>query len=1114
MSEHPRRQVPSPLVLSPDANQPSSNPSLGSGSNTVSMPFVRRHVTRRLKTAKADCDKELRRVINNITTFFEEKLREADQDRDVDRDSCRDRDPDRDSQYGDSDFLHDSFLYHPRPVSQADDYSDSGYEAEPEGRHSRQLSTTSSFSPALRRQNTNPWEKSIPTPPSSSAGPSPVVPATSLSDTASPRRQSNAIPPTAWPSQSLPSRRLSRTVHIPIRPVRSGQSSRSTSRSRSPLPPATTHGSFSDVLPISTVNRRSSRILVDDPVDPIMTALYDLIAVATDVTEMSCTQLTSQPKVCESLVQRVQHIGKAWDDHPDWHGRNWYVQVLLAVASLSRVVEWWEAEKQFWNFDDNNEDEQDEPLMFVLKPSDEPLPAPTPTTRGQREEGPLRLSLEDEHRLRMGRVVSQGRRPRDDPSKELLRKSTSPDPSSRTPNKLPEHNESARVLATERLRLQAETAQNQNIIMELSLDGDHFIWVNYAWRVVVGTEPFELSGTRISHLLAPSDWTVFRDATQRLQQDDSRTVEVGFRLQVQPDSYQEPVANGVLYQQMEGKGMLMIDREDAQPSHTMWVVKPIASPRYEYPSPSIILESGEVSQESLPQEAHATEFMADVPVTPFPFTQPISTELILCRICECHIPQWYFEKHSETCVEVHHLEAEIGECNESISELKNTIKDLLLALETSSPAMTPEYRGVPIFTPSTSPSMSSPLQLFRTNKMQRVGVKKMQRRLLEQLDDVLQVALEITIPSLKEEESKEPIERQRLLSPTSERKMSQVRNWCKPTIEDAALTQLVEDTERIMRQKVDNAVRMQNTIRYSEKIWHEWEEKVEESLATVDYEEDSDDENELALIGGTTPEIMAEIALPQVASESASTSSVEDILSSGPTPIAPSSPAPAVPVESRQPVSMPVPTSIPPSWQMMNKMPTRSSTPSSISSPLALAEPITASACPDDHPPFMDLNELPPENGTLRARRSATNLLEPRLLVTPPLSPNILPRDAPITTRRGHRRHSTVNPMFSPTSSNVPLSPRQPSAAPLSRSTPTSIKDFDIIKPISKGAFGSVFLTKKKATGDYYAIKVLKKADMIAKNQITNVKAERNDSHETGGVAIRSEAILHFPKQG
>ena len=104
----------------------------------------------------------------------------------------------------------------------------------------------------------------------------------------------------------------------------------------------------------------------------------------------------------------------------------------------------------------------------------------------------------------------------------------------------------------------------------------------------------------------------------------------------------------------------------------------------------------------------------------------------------------------------------------------------------------------------------------------------------------------------------------------------------------------------------------------------------------------------------------------------------------------------------------------------------------------------------------------------------------------------VCPQDVP-TARRSHRRHSTAQPMISPTNSvsSVPLSPRIPSVAPAPRTTPTSIKDFEIIKPISKGAFGSVFLAKKKVTGDYFAIKVLKKADMIAKNQITNVKAER-----------------------
>ncbi|RQM29250.1 hypothetical protein B5M09_008638 [Aphanomyces astaci] len=44
--------------------------------------------------------------------------------------------------------------------------------------------------------------------------------------------------------------------------------------------------------------------------------------------------------------------------------------------------------------------------------------------------------------------------------------------------------------------------------------------------------------------------------------------------------------------------------------------------------------------------------------------------------------------------------------------------------------------------------------------------------------------------------------------------------------------------------------------------------------------------------------------------------------------------------------------------------------------------------------------------------------------------------------------------------------------------------DFDIIKPISKGAYGKVYLAKKKTTGDQYAIKVLAKEHVLRKNQV------------------------------
>ncbi|KAL0577064.1 rim15, signal transduction response regulator [Marasmius crinis-equi] len=1136
-----RRQPPSPLIFSPETvlSPPTSQGSNlhGSGSNTVSMPFVRRHVTRRLKAAKAECDKELQRVTNNITAFFEERLKEGDYEPDRDyRD--RERDRDKDSQFGDTDTYREHPYGFPhselRSGLQSDDCSsDGGYEAEFEyhGRHSRQrgspdddlslspvlthacshphlysASSSTSMSPgALRRQQTLPWDRPLSSSMSSSAlSSSPASSTIMLPEAPLTRKQSNPTPSgSSWANQGAPSRRLSRTIHIPSRPPRSGQSSRSTSRSRSPLPPISGHASFSDYPSNAPSNRRASRILIDDPIDPIMTTLYELIGVATEIVDMSITQLTAQPKVCESLVQRVQDIGKAWEAHPDWHGRNWYVQVLLAVASLSRVVEWWEAEKQFWNFDDN-EDELDEPLTFVTKPAEEEQQTETSPLMHQQGSPGLegfRLNPEEENKHRLHRPPSHGRRSRDEHPKTLTNLAEAREALSRASTKIQEHPnaDSARVLATERLRLQAETAQNQNIVLELSLDGDHLIWINYAWRVVVGTDPDELFGTRVSLQLHPADAHVFGTATQRLLDDDSHTVEARFRLRVEPENDRDYNQTRPLYQQMEGKGMLMIDREDGEPSHTMWVIKPIAPPRYEQDSPAIPLApEGEMEESEyappppIARRLSEPDLAGGVPETPLPFPLPISAEPILCRICELPIPQWYFEKHSETCVETHRLEAEIVECNESIAELRATIRELCVSMDRSSPITVSEYRGMPIFRPS-SPGIASPLALFRASKMQRFGVKKMQRRLLDQLEDILQIAAEVAVPSLKEEEAKEPIERQRLLSPSSERKMSQIRNWSKPTIEDAALNQLVQDVERVMRQKIDTVVRMQNTIRYAEKIWCEWQDRVGAYVASLDdgsseSDSSSDEEEEEEVAPEATPQPLRSGSEP-TEDDHSSTTSEYAFTGADPTPVR-ASPTPVTPPEHRPGSAVPMSTSVSHGPRQLH---TRSSTPSSsISSPLALAAPIVASHEPEEPVPAMSLDDT--KSTTIKPRKSTSSLLEPKLVITPPASPQVNARDGSSgsltrepSQKRGHRRHSTINPIMG----SGPLSPRQSSAAPLSRSSAASIKDFDIIKPISKGAFGSVFLAKKKVTGDYYAIKVLRKADMIAKNQITNVKAER-----------------------
>lgn len=55
------------------------------------------------------------------------------------------------------------------------------------------------------------------------------------------------------------------------------------------------------------------------------------------------------------------------------------------------------------------------------------------------------------------------------------------------------------------------------------------------------------------------------------------------------------------------------------------------------------------------------------------------------------------------------------------------------------------------------------------------------------------------------------------------------------------------------------------------------------------------------------------------------------------------------------------------------------------------------------------------------------------------------------------------------------------------------IQDFKIVKPISRGAFGKVFLGYKRTNPDQvYAIKVMKKNEMINKNMASQVIIERN----------------------
>ncbi|KAF8743277.1 cheY-homologous receiver domain, partial [Rhizoctonia solani] len=1100
LSAHSLAQWPSlpPTPSNTAASTP--NPT----ANQISMPFIKRHIRRRLTNAKETCDKELSKVIHSITTYVEERLREPSE-------------PDYES------YLHD---LNPGVLTNAmtdddDDESDDDHEVD---YRSRQVSTSSS---------PNSFRRPLGLPPRSIASTSSYGDASPSRKSSDPHTRQHMAPPPApnWQQPPL-ARRLSRSrPHPGSLPIKSSSNSRSNSRSRSPLPPAPHDAQTVSSSPRTGTNsRRLSRMMdFEETVNPFMSTLHEMTAIATDVVDMSIAQLTSQPKTCTEIVQKVQTIGRAWDEHPDWHGRGWYVQLLLAVAGLSRVVEWWEAEKQFWNFDDDDESEM-EPMVFVMKPSSQPASANLSSARELPEvRSPLSRTSSsgtkngtplDTAGALSGEVTSEG----------LPENSTLLAPEVRPNSTEPEQTESAQIQAqteaenaqetvqeTETLRIRAEEAQIMTIVLELALDGEELLWTNRSWSEIIGSNPEDVIGTAITRLLAPEDADVFVKSTRQLREDDSHTIEVVFQMRVE-SSTPEPV-----YQQFEGKGMLMLDRFSGEPSHTMWVLKPVGEAEVDdVPELELTPAMTEVPQQRPLVTLRRASTDSRLGLLPRPF----SHAPVLCRICECQIPDWFFEKHNETCHELHRLEAEIGEHNDTISDLRTTIRGLTTSLDRASPVTVPEYRGVSLVNPSPSPLLGMPAQQGMrphghatqlSNRLQRGSLRKQQHQTLQLLDDILQIAQEITIPALREDQHDIPIERQRLMSPPSERKIEIVQKWTKPHTDDPGLNRLGNDVYAVIRHKVDSVNRLTNTIRYAEKVRMEWEERVEMERAEMEplepLPEGEEPESGGEAEGEEGEETEEERTVEQVReSEDVSSTTSEYAFGrdapSEPTPMA-SSPTPPESTEPETPSTEPAsstasnatatepipiatpaprpPAMIVPQTLHHGMLITRSSTPSSVSSPLATAAPIVAASTPE-HMSLNPSSELSPQ--TVRTRRSVQNV---SLLVTPPMSPSVAPQDG--QTARKTRRMSTIQPIVaSPVagSKDGPLSPRLPYSTTVApRPTPSTIKDFEIIKPISKGAFGSVFLAKKKTTGDYFAIKVLKKADMIAKNQITNVKAER-----------------------
>ena len=63
---------------------------------------------------------------------------------------------------------------------------------------------------------------------------------------------------------------------------------------------------------------------------------------------------------------------------------------------------------------------------------------------------------------------------------------------------------------------------------------------------------------------------------------------------------------------------------------------------------------------------------------------------------------------------------------------------------------------------------------------------------------------------------------------------------------------------------------------------------------------------------------------------------------------------------------------------------------------------------------------------------------------------------------------------------------------PAKKKKKLSINDFEKIKLIGRGAFGEVLVVRKKDSGEIFAMKIMRKVDMIKKNQVKHIRAERD----------------------
>ncbi|TDZ65861.1 Serine/threonine-protein kinase RIM15 [Colletotrichum trifolii] len=716
----------------------------------------------------------------------------------------------------------------------------------------------------------------------------------------------------------------------------------------------------------------------------------------------------------------------------------------------------------------------------------------------------------------------------------------------------------------EREELREAAEQTLNVILDLNLDGT-IRWVSPSWTDVIGTQPDSVKDTAIADLIVSENKTVFADTVESMKSDDSRSRRVRFAIIAGPlskllpmddlqdlhtDNAEQRAPEAI---ELEAQGIMVYDGVSGGESHTMWMIRPYNAPReIKIDLPPVIVDSLGSGAEVL--ASYLTQLAESGVNDPENHPPPLP---VLCRICERQISPWWFEKHTDLCLQEHKAEMDVQMAQDSLTDHRHFIVKILDAFEARKSRSlagdqlahpTAEYKGMPIGPPlsaHSSPGSSVSQSRERSGgfghaRARSFAIRRPQARIVELLLDLCDTAIEISTPAVKDAPSQSPGEI-RTQSPESESRISQVMQWQSPSTntleQEQGLALLCADTENAAKTKVEAVWRHRKIIEYAERIRIEFavivQDCIDEAMRKAariaagrlsDSTEDEEEEegatpaqDELFFQGSfENPSALAAalqtVNVTRSLERPRPTSFIESTRSSSPREC-------PTPKSILGGISLPGPARESRRESMLFESDTGDSDGSIRSSSVASRQPPRTDSPISD---FGDLRRVASSRqhhrrsiilpGTSSPRRqespsrnappsSPLRITKPRNFpfpqdgVTSPEASPLLPGSefgspAPMSASHHRRQSSTATSEFL---MKGPPSPRMAAhqPPPQARPAPPSIKDFEIIKPISKGAFGSVYLSKKKSTGEYFAIKVLKKADMVAKNQVGNVKAER-----------------------